>query len=129
MSQLEITRRKALGGAAVAAAMLGLNITSNAQAQESQVAATPVALGPAVPPEADVATDWFTENKNFAMDRNAGDSAINASNVGTLELAWSYLTGRSRRLRCPDGQPDRLEWHCLSAGHAEQHPRHRHGFR
>ena len=87
---LELTRRKALGSAAVAAAMLGLRITSEAQAQETQVPATPVALGPATPPEADVATDWFTENKNFAMDRNASDSAINSSNVGDLAVAWHY---------------------------------------
>ncbi|MCC6704229.1 MAG: PQQ-binding-like beta-propeller repeat protein [Thermomicrobiales bacterium] len=89
-TRFELTRRRALGSAAIAAAMLGLRITGEARAQEVQVAATPVPLGSAVPPEAEVATDWFTENKNFSMDRNAGDSAINASNVASLELAWSY---------------------------------------
>jgi outer membrane protein assembly factor BamB len=89
--QFEITRRKALAGAAIAAAMLGLRINGDAvNAQETQVAATPVALGPMSPPEGDVATDWFTENKNFSMDRNASDSTINAGNVANLAVAWSY---------------------------------------
>lgn len=88
--QFTLNRRKALGSAAIAAAMLGLRITGEAQAQETQVAATPVALGPATPPEAEVSTDWFTEGKNLAMDRNASDSAINASTVANLAPVWSY---------------------------------------
>jgi outer membrane protein assembly factor BamB len=88
--QFELSRRKALAGAGVAAAMLGLRITSEARAQETQVAATPVALGPMSPPEGDVATDWFTQNKNYAMDRNASDSSINAGNAANLQVAWSY---------------------------------------
>ena len=91
----ELSRRKALGGAALAAAMLGLKITGVAQAQETQVAATPVALGPMSPPEGDVATDWFTENKNYSMDRNASDSSINAGNVANLEVAWTYALDAS----------------------------------
>jgi glucose dehydrogenase len=89
-TSFELTRRKALGSAAIAAAMLGLKITGEAGAQETQVAATPIALGPMTPPEAEVSTDWYTQGKNLAQDRNASDSSINAGNVANLELAWTY---------------------------------------
>jgi outer membrane protein assembly factor BamB len=92
MDRTELSRRKVLGtgSAAIAAAMLGVRLTGEAFAQETQIPATPVALGPVMPPELEVATDWVTENKNLAMTRDASDSAINASNVATLGVAWSY---------------------------------------
>jgi alcohol dehydrogenase (cytochrome c) len=95
MDRTELSRRKVLGigSAAVAAAMLGVRLIDTTSAQESdetQVAATPVALGPTVPPELESTTDWVTEGKNLSMNRDASDSAINAGNAGTLGLAWSY---------------------------------------
>ena len=96
MDQSELSRRKVLGvgSAAIAAALLGVRLTGNSSAKqespEKQVPATPVALGPTVPPEIESTNDWVTEGKNLAMTRDASDSAINADNVNTLGLAWSY---------------------------------------
>src|SRR3954463_11900328 len=96
MDQTELSRRKVLGvgSAAIAAAMLGVRLTGHSSARqesdETQIPATPVALGPTMPPEIESTTDWVTEGKNLAMTRDASDSAINADNVNTLGLAWSY---------------------------------------
>lgn len=90
-----ISRRNLIAGtgaAAVAAGLLGVRLQgnrANAQEGETQVPATPVALGPTVPPEFENTADWVVEGKDLAQTRNAS-SNINASNVSTLGTAWSY---------------------------------------
>jgi glucose dehydrogenase len=80
------------GAAAIAAGLLGVKLMGNgASAQEGngQVPATPMALGPSVPPEFGNTADWVVEGKDLAQTRNAS-SNINASNVSTLGVAWQY---------------------------------------
>lgn len=78
-------------GAATAAGLLGVRLIGSSAAQEVQVAATPVALGPAVPPEiSNNPGDWPTENKNLAMTRFVDDSNISAETVNTLGVAWTF---------------------------------------
>jgi alcohol dehydrogenase (cytochrome c) len=87
------SRRKVIAGAGAvtAAAMLGVRLLPGASAQETQVAATPVPLGAAIPPEiADGADDWPTENKDLAQTRYASGSTIDSTNVASLEVAWTY---------------------------------------
>jgi glucose dehydrogenase len=93
LRQTALSRRAliAAAGASTAAAMLGLRLLDGASAQEVQVAATPVALGPAVPPELTASTaDWATENKDLAMTRAVTDSPITAETVATLGVAWTF---------------------------------------
>ena len=76
-------------GALVASALL----KSDAVAQEGevQVPATPVALGPAMPPEyTDYANDWPSQNGNLSNTRASASTTIDSSNVATLGVAWSY---------------------------------------
>ncbi|HEU0166037.1 MAG TPA: PQQ-binding-like beta-propeller repeat protein, partial [Thermomicrobiales bacterium] len=61
-----------------------------AMAQEVQVAATPVALGPKVPPELTQKGAWPVEGKDLAMTRYVDDSNISAATVDTLGVAWSF---------------------------------------
>lgn len=61
------------------------------EADEIQVALTPVSLGPAIPPELDLyKTDWPAPNGNLAATRDAIGSTIDSSNVGDLEVAWTF---------------------------------------
>ena len=88
------SRRKMIAGtgAVTAAAMLGVRLLPGASAQETQVAATPVPLGSAIPPEiTDGANDWPTENKDLTQTRYASGSAIDSTNVASLEVAWTYV--------------------------------------
>lgn len=92
----KLNRRNLLaasGAAAVAAGLLGVRLEgpgASAQEGESQVPATPVALGPTIPPEiSDNAGDWPVEGKDLAQSRNA-TSSIDSSNVSTLGVAWTY---------------------------------------
>jgi glucose dehydrogenase len=80
----------AASGAAAAAGMLGVRLIGSSQAQEVQVAATPVALGPAVPPEFENTGDWVVEGKDLALTRYAAESTIDSSNVSTLGVAWTF---------------------------------------
>ena len=76
------------GGALVGTALLN----SGAGAQDvTQGPATPIALGPAMPPEyTDYANDWPTQNGNLSNTRASASTPIDSSNVTTLGIAWSY---------------------------------------
>jgi outer membrane protein assembly factor BamB len=88
----------ATGAAAAAAGLLGLRLVgpANAQEGETQVPATPVALGPTIPPEiADNPGDWVVEGKDLSQSRNA-TSNIDSSTVADLGEAWRVeVTGIS----------------------------------
>ena len=79
------------GAAAIAAGLLGVQLVgpgASAQEGETQVPATPVALGPTIPPEiSDNPNDWVVEGKDLSQSRNA-TSNIDASNVAELGEAW-----------------------------------------
>ncbi len=91
-----VSRRSLVGGTGALAA--GALVTtallkSDAVAQEgeTQVPATPVALGPAMPPEyTDYANDWPSQNGNLSNTRASASTTIDSSNVTTLGVAWSY---------------------------------------
>jgi alcohol dehydrogenase (cytochrome c) len=92
-SRTVVTRRNVIaasGAAAVAAGLLGVRLSGNsvaAQEGETQIPATPVALGGTVPPELESTTDWVTEGKDLTMARDAS-SNIDASTVNGLGEAW-----------------------------------------
>jgi glucose dehydrogenase len=91
----KLNRRQLVGGsgAVVAASMLGVRLLgsgASAQEGETQVPATPVALGPTVPPEFGNTGDWVVEGKDLALTRFASESTIDSSNVDTLGVAWTY---------------------------------------
>lgn len=98
-SRRTITRRQLIvgSGSAMALAALGTGISAMAQnatpppAQGGTTPApSPVAL-PMVPPELDqYADDWPAAQGNIANHRAASNPKINASNVGSLEVAWSF---------------------------------------
>ncbi len=76
--------------ALVAATLLG-GAASAQEQEEVQVAASPVPLGPAVPPElTDFANDWPAPNGDLAATRDAKGSPIDAANVSDLEVAWTF---------------------------------------
>ena len=78
------------GGALVGTALLRSDVVAQ-EGQEVQVPATPVALGPVMPPEyTDYANDWPTQNGNLANTRTSASTPIDSSNVNTLGIAWSY---------------------------------------
>ena len=88
-----ISRRHviAAGSAAAAAGLLGVRLINPTNAQEVMVAATPVALGPTIPPEiSDNPGDWPVESKDLAMTRYVSDSNISAATVDTLGVAWTF---------------------------------------
>jgi glucose dehydrogenase len=61
------------------------------EAEELQVAVTPVSLGPAIPPEMEqFKNDWPAPGGNLAATRDAAGSTIDSTNVGELEVAWSF---------------------------------------
>lgn len=62
---------------------------STSVAQETQVPATPVALGPTVPPElTDYANDWPTAQGNLSATRASASSTIDTSTISQLGTAW-----------------------------------------
>ncbi|MGH2562052.1 MAG: PQQ-binding-like beta-propeller repeat protein [Thermomicrobiales bacterium] len=76
--------------ALVAAALVG-TVGSAQEQEETQIAASPVPLGSAVPPEiADFANDWPAPHGDLAATRDAKDSAIDSSNVADLDVAWTF---------------------------------------
>ncbi len=76
-------------GALVTTALLHSDAV--AQEGELQVPATPLALGPVMPPEyTDYANDWPTQNGNLSNTRASASTTIDSSNVTTLGIAWSY---------------------------------------
>lgn len=95
------TRRRLLVGAGstVALAALGTGLSAVAQGDATPApaqgggatpSASPVSL-PAVPPElAQYANDWPAPQGNVSNHRAAANSAIKASNVASLEVAWSF---------------------------------------
>lgn len=102
------TRRRIVAGSAAGAAIVATALAwrnaSFAQdatpvaaegASASPVAASPVAGDyttlPTVPPELEqYANDWPAPNNNLSNTRAATGSAIDASNVGSLEVAWTF---------------------------------------
>src|SRR3954454_2047143 len=94
---MRISRRKLVGGAAatgVAVAVGGLAVTDRSQvgfslAQE-QASATPQPLGPPIPDEFNVDTNWPYENLNLQGTRDVKATKISSSTVGQLGVAWTF---------------------------------------
>ena len=91
-----ISRRTLLGGVGATAAAGALYAAHRsgglvfAQEGETQIPATPEALGPTMPPEYDkYAGDWPMQNGNLANTRTSTASKINSGNVGDLGIAWT----------------------------------------
>jgi outer membrane protein assembly factor BamB len=97
VSKFELSRRHLV---AAAAAIGATAATHRISAQEAtpedavhggeEAGATPVALGPAVPPEYDTATNWPSENYDLKGTRNAQGSNISSETIGTLGDAWKF---------------------------------------
>lgn len=109
-----ISRRKVVGSSLAAAALGGTyllsrsviaqevgtppagatpaNATPGGQTESSssvQVAATPAAQGPAIPPEYEsLEGNWISENLDLAATRAAVGSTISSSNIDQLGVAW-----------------------------------------
>jgi len=93
MSQKQLNRRQLIGGATAAGFAVSALGASAAFAQDAPATpeASPVALGPAVPPEiTDSQTNWAYEGYDLAATRNVQGSSISTSNVSTLGLAWTF---------------------------------------
>lgn len=96
MDQFSMNRRKLIGSAAAAgvvAAGGGLFLaggggSGRALAQDGD--ATPTALGPAVPEEFSVETNWPAENYDLAATRDVRGTSISTETVGTLGGAWTF---------------------------------------
>ena len=98
-SRRTLARRRLIvgSGSAMALAALGTGISALAQdatpppaVTGSTPEASPTAL-PMVPPELDqYADDWPAAQGNIANHRAASNPKINASNVSSLEVAWSF---------------------------------------
>jgi len=91
----QISRRKLLGAAAGAgiavaagAALTGSVSPSAALAQDAL--GTPVPLGPAIPDENNIETNWVNENLDLSGTRDVKGSTIDSSNVSTLGQAWTF---------------------------------------
>ncbi len=92
-----VSRRTMIAGTGALAA--GALVTtallkSDAIAQEggeTQIPATPLALGPAMPPQfTDYANDWTSQNGNLSNTRASAGTTIDSTNVSTLGIAWSF---------------------------------------
>jgi glucose dehydrogenase len=93
MSQKQLNRRQLIGGATAAGLAVGAFGVVGASAQDAPASpeASPVALGPAVPPEiTDSPTNWAFEGYDLAATRNVQGSSISTSTVSTLGLAWTF---------------------------------------
>jgi glucose dehydrogenase len=93
MSQNQLNRRHLIGGATAAGLAIGAFGVVGASAQDAPATpeASPIALGPAIPPEiTDSPTNWAYEGYDLAATRNVQGSAISTSNVSTLGLAWTF---------------------------------------
>jgi glucose dehydrogenase len=92
MSRTTVRSRVAL----VLAFILGLIVSAGTggfaqEGDELQTAVTPVSLGPAVPPELDLyRNDWPAPGGNLAATRDAAGAMIDSTNVGDLEVAWTF---------------------------------------
>lgn len=66
--------------------------SSRAQQEPQQHAVvTPIPLGPVIPPEITrYAANWPTAQHDLSGTRAAPDSPINATNVASLEIAWTF---------------------------------------
>jgi glucose dehydrogenase len=97
-SRTSVSRRGLLAGtgAIVAAGALATTMLKGGNGASADVApaangATPVPLGPTMPPElTDYAEDWPTAQGNLAATRAALNSAIDSSNVSQLGVAWRF---------------------------------------
>jgi glucose dehydrogenase len=93
MSRKQLNRRQLIGGATAAGLAVGAFGVGAASAQDAPATpeASPVALGPAIPPEiTDSQTNWAYEGYDLAATRNVQGSTISTSTVSTLGLAWTF---------------------------------------
>lgn len=98
-SRHPLTRRRLLVGTGSVVALAALRAGASTFAQDatpppavtgSTPEASPAAL-PAVPPEqTQYANDWPAPQGNTSNHRAAANSSIDSSNVGSLEVAWSF---------------------------------------
>src|SRR5215211_3558901 len=92
MSRATVRSRVAL----VLAFILGLIVSAGngglaQEGDELQTAVTPVSLGPAIPSELELyRNDWPAPGGNLAATRDAAGAMIDSTNVGDLEVAWTF---------------------------------------
>lgn len=98
MDDVTLSRRRLLGAATAAGALAatgGVMLGGRAQralAQDEQAgaAATPTALGPAIPEEFTVETNWAGENYDLSATRDVQGTTISSETVATLGDAWTF---------------------------------------
>jgi outer membrane protein assembly factor BamB len=93
----QISRRKLVGAATatgVAAAVGGLSLVKGPQVNRTLAQqtpeATPVPLGPPIPDEFNIETNWPFENLNLQGTRDVTSTNISADTVGQLGTAWTF---------------------------------------
>jgi len=98
MNDVQMSRRRLIASAtaagfaiAGAGTYFGRSGSNPAFAQDEVAAdATPVALGPAIPDEFNVETNWPYENLDLSATRSARGSTISTSTISTLGDAWNF---------------------------------------
>ena len=104
MGDLEFSRRRfvvagsaaglTVATGAVGNTLLAQEATPEPEAEGSEPAATPVTLGPPVPPEFEEETNWPAENYDLEATRDARGTQISSETMGELGTAWFYpVTG------------------------------------
>ena len=90
MDDVQLSRRRLLGAATAAGALAatggallgGRSQRALAQDEQAGAAATPTALGPAIPEEYTVETNWAGENYDLSATRDAKGTNISSETVG-----------------------------------------------
>ena len=87
--------KKGVSGLAILGLGASLVVSSTGGlAQEAEITqgpATPVAIGPTMPPElADASGNWSAPMGDLKAHRAAIDSPISSENIGELEVAWTF---------------------------------------
>lgn len=94
MEKARLTRRGLIGSATAAGLAAGVGGLTpsvvSAQDEAATPAATPEALGGAIPEEFQTETNWPAENYDLAATRDVRGTNISTETVGELGQAWHY---------------------------------------